>query len=52
MANFKTGLPATVSDDPRELARTMNKVLEFIRRLNGEHDPDDRAVLARETKTK
>jgi len=48
--NLPSGLPASVnSDDPKELRRVLNRMLEIIRVWNGEvGDPGDRVVTARE----
>lgn len=48
--NIASGLPANVnSDDPRELRRVLNRVLEVIRVWNGEAgDAGDRVVTAKE----
>jgi hypothetical protein len=48
--NLATGLPASVnSDDPKELRRVINRLLEVIRVWNGEQgDPGDRLVTHRE----
>lgn len=48
--NLPTGLPANVNtDDPKELRRILNRVLEVLRVWNGEAgDPGDRVVTAKE----
>lgn len=48
--NLATGLPATVNtDDPKELRRVLNRVLEVIRVWNGEAgDPGERVLTAKE----
>lgn len=48
--NLPSGLPASVnSNDPAELRRVINKLLEIVRVWNGEAgDPGDRVVTAKE----
>lgn len=50
VTNLVTGLPRQVNtDDPKELRRVLNRVLEMLHRMNGDiGDNGDRYVTYRE----